>query len=123
MRKIFVLASIAIAVIMAAIAFAAGPFTVALTSGTGGTFIALVDSLSPVYPQAPALYFPDADVTVSYWNYQTTGARSWYRVYTNDYSDSVSTIPAGLIERPDADFKAVWITRTGATSGVVKWFR
>lgn len=119
-------------ILVAGVAVAAGPYTHTFSSGTGSDFVALVDTAGYAYPVHAALYFGDADVTVSYWDYTTSGG--WVRknndggapenVGSGDAkADSVSTIPAGLIERPDFDFKAIYVTRSTATSGVVKWFK
>lgn len=120
MRTTLILLALAL---VAGAALAAGPYTVAVADGTGSSFIALVDSTSNARPKDAQLYFGDADVTVSYWDY-TTG-NGWVRVNNagNALADSVSTIPAGLVERPDFRFKAIYVTRNVATSGVIKWFQ
>lgn len=132
MRKLLILIALfAVAAVVAASAFAGGPYTHAEASGTGSDFIALTDSLG-LYPVDVAISFADEDVTVSYWDYTT--ANGWVRV-NNDggppenvgsgdaNADSVSTIPAGTIERPDFSFKAIYLTRSAATAGVIKWFK
>ena len=118
------IALLAVAALVAVSAIAAGPYTRALTAGIGGQFIALTDSLG-LYPVDAALLFADEDVTVSYWDYTTPNG--WVRK-NNDggadaNADSVSTIPAGVIERPDFAFKAIYLTRSVSTDGVIKWYK
>lgn len=109
---------------IALVSQAAGPYQHFLESGTGSDYVVVSDSLATNYVLEPVLYFPDADVTVSFWDYSTRGKREWFRVNTGDaLSDSVTTCFAGTTVRPDFQFKAIYVTRTDATSGAIFWFR
>lgn len=124
------LASLLILVSLALPVSAAGPFTANIASGSTDVFVPLIAPTAYRGILDIALYFPDAEVTVSYWDYSDRdgdGSAEWVRLNNvgsaSSYADSVSTIPAGVIERPAFRCKAIYVNRTDPTSGVVKWFR
>jgi len=121
MRRLLNLAVLLALVGVVAVSLAAsGPAPSTIASGSSAVFKTLgSDGAFGGYPSLVEIKCPDADVTYSFWDFDASDS-TWTRVTgRHTGSDTVGTLYSGDILRVTDRVKGVYITRSGATGGIV----
>ncbi len=129
--------SLIVLLLAASFSMADGPFNRDIPDGLTSEFVQVADHLFTSYPSQPSIYPSYATITVSYWRYNLPSVGfpdgEWIRLNNQSgapeyperghaYADSVETVYAGTISRPEFSFHAVYITRPKSTSVKIEWF-
>ncbi len=113
---------------------AVGPYNANQPDGTSSFFVQVADSTRTTPLGNFSIYPPDADITISYWRWDP-GLKKRIRVNNGGgppenthgtgiaFVDSVETVYAGTISRPDFMFHWIYGTRSASTPVKIEWFQ